>query len=72
MRTIVPKSFIHVAKTGNTLSNCQLMISGIEPHQQIDLCTSGHTNLTLVDTIDSKSTAKNNTGPVPVASGKLT
>jgi len=48
------------------------MISGIEPHQQIDLCTSGHTNLTLVDTIDSKSTAKNNTGPVPVASGKLT
>jgi len=48
------------------------MIKGIKPLQQINLCTSSCTNLTLVDTIDSKSTAKVNTGPVPVASGKAT
>ena len=47
------------------------MIKGIKPHQQIDLCTSYYTNLTLVDTIHSRSTTVVKDGPVSVASGKL-
>ena len=70
LRTIVRKSVIHVTKTNDTSSsNCQLIIKGIKPHQQVDLCTSCYTNLTLIDTINSRSTTNSN-GPVPVASGE--
>ena len=69
--SIVRKSDIRVLKTSDTLSsNCPLIIKGIKPHQQIDLCTNCCTNLTLFDTIDSRSTTNVNTGPVPVASGE--
>ena len=69
--SIVRKSDIRVLKTsGTSSSNCPLIIKGIKPHQQVDLCTNCCTNLTLVDTIDSRSTTNVNTGPVPVASGE--
>ena len=64
LRTIVRKSVIHVKKTSGTpSSNCQLIVKGIKPHQQVDLCTCC-TNLTLIDTIDSPSTTNVNAGPV--------
>ena len=69
--SIVQKSVIHVRKaiTSDTpSSNCPLIIRGIEPHQQVDLCTDHCTNLTLIDTVDSQSTTNVNAGPVPVPS----
>ena len=47
------------------------MIKGIKPHQQVDLSKSSFTNLTLVDTIVSRSTTSINGGPVPVGTGKF-
>ena len=62
----IRKSDITVTKTSGTpSSNCQLIIRGIEPYQQVDLCTDHCTNLTLIDTIDSQSTTNVNAGPVP-------
>ena len=71
--TIVQKSVIRVIKTNASdasSSNCQLMIRGIEPHQQVDLCTNDCKNLTLIDTVVSRSTtnANVNAGPVPSVS----
>ena len=57
---------IHVTKTiasDAPWSNCQLIIRGIEPHQQVDFCTYHCTNLTLIDTVDSRSTTNINAGP---------
>ena len=69
--SIVRKSDIRVLKTSGTLSsNCPLIIKGIKLHQQVDLCTNCCTNLTLFDTIDSRSTTNINTGPELVASGE--
>ena len=65
---LVQKSIIQVIKTiasGTPLSNCQLIIRGIEPHQQVDLCTHRFTNLTFNETVDSQSNV--NAGPVPVS-----
>ena len=62
----VQKSVIHVIKTIASdipSSNCQLIIRGIEPHQEVDLCTN-YTNLTLIDTVDSRPTTNVNAGPV--------
>ena len=67
----VQKSVIHVIKTfaSNTpSSNCRLIIRGIEPHQQVDLCTDHCINLTLIETVDSQSTTHVNAGPVPSVS----
>ena len=62
----IRKSDIKVMKTSDTPTfNCQLIIRGIEPHQQVDLCTDRCTNLTLIDTVDSRSTTNVNVGPVP-------
>ena len=53
---MVQKSHIHVTKMSDALSsNCQLAIKGIEPQQQIDLCTDHYTNFTLIGTVDSQS-----------------
>ena len=58
---MVRKSHIHVTKTGSLqTSSCPLIIEGIIPQQQVDLCTGHCTNLTLVH-IDS------NNGLVPAA-----
>ena len=63
------KSDIRVIKTSDTpSSNCQLIIRGIEPQQEVDLCTDYCANLTLIDTIDSPSTTNVNTGPLPSVS----
>ena len=68
----VRKSIIRVTKTTDApLPNCQLMIKGIKPHQQVDLCESCFTNLTLIDTIVSRSTTDVKGGPISVATGKL-
>ena len=65
----IRKSKIDVTKRSDTpSSNCQLMIRGIEPHQQVDLCTNDCTNLTLIGTVDSQSTTNINAGPVPSVS----
>ena len=65
----IRKSDIKVTKTSGTpSSNCQLIIRGIEPHQQVDLCTNHHTNLTLIGTIESQSTTNINAGLVPSVS----
>ena len=57
---MIVKSRIHVAKTSNEQpSNCPLIIEGIIPQQQIDLCTGHHSNLTQID-------PHSNNGPVPV------
>ena len=62
----IRKSDIKVTKTSGTpSSNCPLTIRGIDPHQQVDLCTDNYTNLTLIDTIGSQSTINVNAGPVP-------
>ena len=73
LRAMVRKSIIRIAKTGSSApsSKCQLIIKGIKPHQQVDLCKSCCTNFTKVDSIDSRFIAAVNTGPVPVVSGKL-
>ena len=68
--TIVQKSVIRVKKTIASdipSSNCQLIIRGIEPYQQVDLCTDHYINLTLIGTIDSRSITNINAGPVPVS-----
>ena len=72
----VPKSYISVTKASDPSSSssdsCQLIIKGIKPHQQVDLCTShSHPNLNLVDTIYLESTAVVNTGPVQVSTCEL-
>ena len=57
--TMVWKSHINVTKTSNLqTSNCLLIIKGINPQQQTDLCTDYCENLTLIDT-------HSNTEPVP-------
>ena len=69
--SIVQKSLIRVIKTitsGTPSSNCQLIIRGIEPHQKVDLCTDHCTNLTLIETVDSRSITNVNAGPVPSVS----
>ena len=69
---MVQKSHIHVTKMSDALSsNCQLAIKGIEPQQQVDLCTDHYTNFTLIGTIDSQSTPQSNTGLVQVAPGEF-
>ena len=74
LRTIVPKSYIHVTKEEGltyTPSNCQITITGIKPSQSIDLCTSSHENLELFHTIEAESTTDMNCGPVLVHQGML-
>ena len=69
---MVQKSHIYVTKMGSTQpSNCQLTIKGIEPQQQVDLCTDRCTNLTLIDTVDSQSTPHSNTRPAQGTSGEF-
>ena len=64
VQTIIVKSRIRVTKTSNEQpSNCPLIIEGIIPQQQIDLCTGCCSNLTLIE-------PHSNNGPVQ-ASGKL-
>ena len=66
---IVQKSVIEVKKTGDTpSSDCPLIIEGIKPPHQVDLCKKCCTNLTLVDTIDSQSTTNINAGPYAIPS----
>ena len=68
---MVYKSRIDVAHLSDTQpSNCQLTIKGIEPQQKYDLCT-GNTNLTLIDTVDPRSTQPSNTGPVSAGPGEF-
>ena len=64
VRKMVRKSHITVTKTSNAqTSSCPLIIKGINPRQQIDLCTDYYENLTLID-------PHGTTGPVP-ATGKF-
>ena len=64
VQRIIVKSHICVTKTSNEQpSICPLIIEGIIPRQQIDLCTGDCCDLTLIE-------PHSNNGPVP-ASGKL-
>lgn len=65
---MVRKSRIHVTSEGQP-SNCPMIIEGIIPQQQIDLCTGDCTNLALFNTVDI-SIPPDNPGPVP-AIGKF-
>ena len=68
---MILKSYITVTKAeyfNDTLPNCQLIIKGIVPPLQVDLCTDQYDNLTILGTIESHSKIVN-TGPVPVAFG---
>lgn len=60
---MVRKSRIHVTSDGQP-SSCPLIIKGIIPQQQIDLCTGDSTTLTFFNTVDSRSTSPNNPGPI--------
>ena len=67
---MVPKSLVTVSKAkylGDVPSDCQLIVKGIRPSPQFDLCTGVYHNLTFLDTIPSQCNV--NDGPVPVASG---
>ena len=64
LHEMVRKSRIHVKRDGQP-SCCPMIIEGIVPQQQIDLCTSDCTNLALFNTVDSRSTPPDNPGPVP-------
>ena len=61
---MVRKSRIYVTSNGQP-SYCPVIIEGIVPQQQTDLCTGYCTNLTLFNTVDSRSTPPDNPGPVP-------
>ena len=65
LRTIVPKSYIHVTKEdlSNAPSSCQLTITGVKPSQNVDLCTSSHEKLNFIRTIDADTTNVN-CGPI--------
>ena len=67
---MVRKSRIYVTRNGQP-SNCPVIIEGIIPQQQIDLCTGQCTNLPLFNTVDSRSTPPNNPGPVPAIGESL-
>ena len=65
LRTIVPKSYIHVTKENltNTPADCQLTITGVKPSQNVDLqvCTSFHEKYFFC-TVESDTTISR--GPV--------
>ena len=72
VRTVVHKLRIDVANLSDRQpSKCQLMIKGIDPQQQVDLCEDHYTNLTLIDTVGPHSTQPNNTEPVLSVPGKF-
>ena len=69
--TMILKSRITVNKEdyfNNALPNCQLIVKGIVPFLQVDLCTDHYDSLTILGTIESHSD-KVSTGPVAVAFG---
>ena len=68
---MILKSHITITKAeyvNNTSPNCQLIVKGIVPSLQVDLCTDHYDNLTILGTIESHSN-KLSTGPVAVALG---
>ena len=63
--TMILKSYISINKTdyaNDTSPNCHLLVNGIVPPLQVDLCTDHHDNLTFIDH-ESQSTNKR-AGPV--------
>ena len=69
--TMILKSRITVSKVdyvNNTSPDCQLIVKGIVPSLEVDLCTDQYDNLTILGTIDTHS-SKVNTEPVAVAFG---
>lgn len=72
LSTVIPKSLINASSKVEHLSNvppdCQLIVKGIRPPAKVNLSTCCCDNLTLVDTVTSRSCNINN-GPVAVASG---
>ena len=70
VRAMVHKSRIDVINLTDTQpSNCQLIVKGIEPQQQVDLCTGHYTNLTLID--NPQSTQPSNGGRVLAGPGEF-
>ena len=64
---MVQKSRVDVMNLSDAQpSNCQLIIKGIKPQQEVDLCTGHCTNLTLTKPL---STQPSNTGPVAAGPG---
>ena len=64
--TMILKSYITTARDVNDKSeNCQLVVKGIIPPLQVDLCGNCYDGLTILDTTESHS-SNNKTGPVKV------
>ena len=72
VRAMVHKSRIYVANLTDTQpSNCQLIVKGTKPQQQVDLCTDHCTNLSLIDTVNPQSAQPSNAGPVSAGPGEF-
>ena len=68
---MILKSVITVIKENSlndTSPNCHLIVKGISPPLQVDLCTDCDNNLTIYGTIESKF-SNMNTPPVKVSTG---
>ena len=66
--TMILKSYITVTKAdyaSYTSPNCQLTVKGIVPPLQVDLCTDWHDNLTIMGTVESRSSTTR-AGPLEV------
>ena len=62
--TMISKSHITVTKS-DYARNCQLLVKGIKPPLQVDLCIEHHNNLTIDGIIESRSSNRKG-GPVEV------
>lgn len=68
---MILKSVITVIKENSlndTSPNCHLIVKGIAPPLQVDLCTDSNDNLTILGTIETAS-SNMSTGPVKVSTG---
>ena len=65
---MILKSYITITKDVSDISeeNCQLVVKGIAPPLQVDLCSDCYDSLTILGTIESRSTNVK-AGPVEVA-----
>ena len=56
---MILKSYITITKveySSDTSQNCQLLVKGITPPLQVNLCSDCYDNLTILNTIKSRST----------------
>ena len=61
--TVIKENSLH-----DTSPNCHLIVKGIAPPLQVDLCTDRNDNLTILGTIETESSNKS-IGLVKVSTG---